>query len=144
MTKVLAIAADHAGVSLKEALAKEAKSFGFAVEDLGTNGSESVDYPNFAHELAAVVLEKKAEVGVLICGTGIGMSIAANRHKGIRAAVCRSAEEARLSRQHNNANVLCLGARITSPEVALECLKTFLSTEFEGGRHARRVDLIEC
>jgi ribose 5-phosphate isomerase B len=136
----IAIASDHAGFELKAALIEELKSAGAAVLDLGTNAPDSVDYPDFANALAKALHDGRAAFGVLVCGTGIGISMAANRHKGIRAAHCRDTTDARLARQHNDANVLALGARTTGPEVAKDCLRIFLATAFEGGRHQRRVD----
>ena len=106
----------------------------------GTNATASVDYPDFAHQVCAAVEQGRARFGVLVCGTGIGMQIAANRHAGIRAAVLHSGTEARLTRAHNDANIACFGARLTGPEVALDALTIFLATEFEGGRHQRRLD----
>lgn len=137
--ETIAVAADHAGVSLKSELASELNSLGFDVLDLGTNGPESVDYPDYANALAEAMQAGKAKRGVLMCGSGIGVSIAANRHPGIRAALCHDAVTARLARLHNDANVLVLGARTTGLEVAKDCLRIFLNTPFEGGRHARRV-----
>jgi len=137
--ETIAIAADHAGVSLKSELKADLEKAGFDVLDLGTNGPESVDYPDYANALADVMRQGKAKRGVLVCGSGIGVSIAANRHPGIRAALCHDAVTARLARQHNDANVLVLGARTIGLEVAKDCLKVFLDTAFEGGRHARRV-----
>ena len=113
---------------------------GFAVNDLGTQGTNSVDYPDFADALAATLKEGKASQGVLICGTGIGISMAANRHRHVRAALCHDATAARLSRAHNNANVLALGARLIGPEAARDCVRMFFTTSFEGNRHQRRVD----
>lgn len=136
----IAVAADHAGVDLKAALSEVLRERGYEVLDLGTDGPESVDYPDFAGKLAAALADGRASRGVLVCGTGIGISIAANRHPHVRAALCHNATDARLSRQHNDANVLALGARTVGPEVALDCLETFLDTAFEGGRHQRRVD----
>lgn len=136
---MVAIASDHAGVALKAVLVDELSALGYTVEDLGTDGPESVDYPDYGHALAEVIESGAAPRGVLICGTGIGISIAANRYKSVRAAVCHDTVSTRLSRQHNDANVLALGARLIGEEVAKDCLRTFLSTEFEGGRHARRV-----
>lgn len=136
----IAIAADHAGVDLKAALSDVLRARGYDVLDLGTNGPESVDYPDFAGKLAAALADGQASRGVLVCGTGIGISIAANRHPHIRAALCHNATDARLARQHNDANVLALGARTTGAEVARDCLEAFLDTAFEGGRHQRRVD----
>ncbi len=136
----IAIAADHAGYELKDLLRQDLEAMGHEVLDLGTNGPESVDYPDFADALADAVAGGKAGRGVLVCGSGIGISIAANRHKGVRAAAVYDETAARLARQHNDANVLALGARLTGIEIARACLKTFLETEFEGGRHQRRVD----
>jgi ribose 5-phosphate isomerase B len=138
--ETIAIAADHAGVELKSVLAEELRKAGLKVIDLGTNSNESVDYPDFADALARALRDGKAKRGLLVCGTGIGISIAANRHKGIRAALCRDATDARLAREHNDANVLVLGGRTTGVEVARDCLKSFLSTPFAGGRHQRRVE----
>ncbi|HLF58780.1 MAG TPA: ribose 5-phosphate isomerase B [Alphaproteobacteria bacterium] len=137
--EMIAIAADHAGVSLKETLKGDLGDLGFDVLDLGTNGPESVDYPDYANAMADTIKQGKVARGVLVCGSGIGVSIAANRHPGIRAALCHDAVTARLARQHNDANVLVLGARTTGLEVAKDCLRVFLTTAFEGGRHARRV-----
>ncbi len=129
------IASDHAGFELKEYLKTQLNLL-----DLGTHSSESCDYPVFAKKLAIKL--KNDDKGILICGTGIGMSIAANRFKNIRAALCFNEEMATLARQHNDANVLVLGARIISPETAKNCVEKFLSTDFEGGRHRRRLALI--
>lgn len=137
--EVIAIASDHAGYPLKEALKESLHRAGRQVLDLGTNGPESVDYPDFAHALAEAVLSGAAARGVVICGTGIGVSIAANRHPGVRAALCHDITSARLARQHNDANVLALGARMIGPEVAQDCLDAFLNTAYEGGRHDRRL-----
>lgn len=138
-TCTVAIAADHAGVGLKEILSADLESRGYQVLDLGTDGPESVDYPDYGHALAEAVAAGQARFGVAICGTGIGIAIAANRHPGIRAAVCHDALTARLSRRHNDANVLALGARVIGVETAKDCLGAFLETDFEGGRHERRV-----
>ncbi len=138
--KPIAVASDHAGFELKSVLAAELEAAGHEVLDLGTYGPESVDYPDFGVALAQVIELGKAERGVLVCGSGIGISIAANRNPAVRAALCHDETTARLSREHNDANVLALGARTTGVEVAKECLKTFLATGFEGGeRHSRRV-----
>jgi ribose 5-phosphate isomerase B len=137
--ETIAIAADHAGFDLKSVVSEELRQAGFAVLDLGTNSTDSVDYPDFGDALAAAVKDGRARRGVLVCGTGIGISIAANRHKGIRAALCRDATDARLAREHNDANVLVLGGRTTGVEVAKDCLKTFLATSYAGGRHQKRV-----
>jgi len=134
------IACDHAGFELKAILLKKLSSLGFSAIDLGCNSAEeSVDYPDFAKKLAQKIIAKKAKQGILICGSGIGISIAANRFKQVRAALCYNVEAAKLARKHNDANVLCLGARSTSPRLALSILKAFLATEFEGGRHEKRV-----
>lgn len=138
--QTIAIGADHAGFELKTALVGELTSMGFDVLDMGTDGEASVDYPDFGYAVAQAVTRGEALRGVLICGTGVGISIAANRHPGIRAALCTHGEVARLAREHNDANVLALGARITGIEIARECVRQFLSTDFAGGRHQRRVD----
>jgi ribose 5-phosphate isomerase B len=138
-SETIAIASDHAGVELKTILVAELREAGFAVADLGTHGAASVDYPDFADRLAAAIARGGARRGVLICGTGIGISIAANRHPHLRAALCHDSTTARLAREHNDANVLVMGARTTGTETARDCLKTFLATEFAGGRHTPRV-----
>lgn len=143
MTRIIAIASDHAGVEMKSALVEVLTQLQCSVSDLGTQGTASVDYPDYAALVSKAVLDKKAELGILVCGSGIGMSMAANRFKGIRAALVRSGLEARLARQHNNANILCLGARISGIETAKDCIKEFLSTPFEGGRHQTRVEKME-
>lgn len=138
-SETVVIAADHGGVELKALLSGDLKARGFDVLDLGTNSPDSVDYPDFAQALARAIGAGRARRGILICGSGIGMSIAANRFPGIRAALVHDHLSAKLSRRHNDANVLCLGGRLIGPEVARDCLNAFLDTEFEGGRHARRV-----
>ncbi len=138
------IASDHAGFELKGLLAGHAREAGHEVLDLGTGTPESVDYPDFAHELARRLLAGEGVLGVLVCGTGIGMSITANRHCGVRAALCHDAFTAELARRHNDANVLCMGGRTTGPGVAVQMLDIFLATPFEGGRHQRRVEKIEA
>ncbi len=143
MPETLVIAADHAGVTLKAELKAELQALGYAVQDLGTHSTESVDYPDFAQALAKAIKEKKAERGILICGSGIGVSMAANRFPHIRAALCQSGLEARLARKHNDANVLCLGARIIGSEKAKDALREFLKTEFEGGRHKKRLEKMD-
>jgi ribose 5-phosphate isomerase B len=137
--ETVAVAADHAGLELKSILAQELAALGYDVIDLGTNSTDSVDYPDFANLVAGSLRDGKATRGLLVCGSGVGMSIGANRHAGVRAALCHDITTTRLSRQHNDANVLVLGARLTGIDVAKDCLKTFLTTEFEGGRHQRRV-----
>ena len=136
----IAVASDHAGVGLKSVAAALLRELGFDVLDLGTSGPDSVDYPDFAEKMAAALKTGDAARGVLICGTGIGMSIAANRHRHVRAAHCADVTDARLCREHNDANVLTLGARTMGEETARDCIRTFLATPFEGGRHQRRVD----
>lgn len=138
-TETIAIAADHAGFELKQILAKDLADMGYRVLDLGTDGPESVDYPDFANAMAHAIERNEAARGILICGSGIGIAMAANRHKSLRAAPCHDGLSARLARAHNDANVLALGARFIGIEVARDCLRTFLSTDFEGGRHQRRV-----
>ena len=137
---VVALAADHAGVALKDTLAEDLREAGAEVIDLGTHGTDSVDYPDYGAAMAQAIAEERAPTGVLVCGTGIGISIAANRNPAVRAARCANTTDARLARQHNDANVLALGARTTGVEVAKDCLRVFLTTAFEGGRHQRRVD----
>ena len=134
----LYIASDHAGLHLKNALVDYLPTVGFQAEDVGTHSGESCDYPDFAHRLCEKVLETGGK-GILICGTGIGMSIAANRHEGIRAALCTHEFHAQATRAHNNANVLCLGERVTAPGLACLLARIFLTTAFEGGRHAGRI-----
>lgn len=135
----LAIACDHAGLSLKSALVESLKAAGTPHEDLGVFSGESVDYPDYALQVAEKVKSGAASLGLLVCGTGIGMSIAANKVVGVRAALCHTEFEARMARAHNDANVLCLGERVTGQGVAKGILEVFLATAFEGGRHANRV-----
>lgn len=138
-SSIIALASDHAGVALKAQLMVWLKNAGYSYLDLGTDSDASVDYPDYGHALAQTIMDDKAQLGVAICGSGIGISIAANRHAGIRAALCHTVEAAHLARAHNDANILALGARFISADVAIECLQTFLNTPFEGGRHAARV-----
>ena len=141
MTLKVAIASDHGGYVLKEAIKD---NFDIKWVDLGTdNDKDSVDYPDFGHALADAMEDGVAEFGIAVCGTGIGISMALNRHEGIRAGLCTDTTMARLTRQHNDANVLCLGERIVGTEVAFDIVRTFLETNFEGGRHRRRIDKIE-
>jgi ribose 5-phosphate isomerase B len=137
--ELIGIAVDHGGFALKQPVSDEIRGAGFDVLDLGTESEDSVDYPDFAEKLVAAIGQGEVSRGVLICGTGIGISIAANRHAGIRAALCYDEDTASLSRQHNNANVLCMGGRKTDFSMARKMVRIFLETEFEGGRHARRV-----
>ena len=141
--ETILIAADHAGYELKEKLEAELKRLGFGVRDLGTDSSSSTDYPDYAHPLAKEVSEGKVKRGVLICGTGLGMSYVANRYPNVRAAVTWSPEVAELAKSHNDANVLVLPARFVTDEDAVKILRTWLETQFEGGRHERRVVKIE-
>lgn len=136
---IIALGADHGGVALKNRLAAALVEAGHQPLDFGTDGPASVDYPDFAHAVCGAVAEKRADYGILVCGTGIGMSIAANRNPSIRCALVHDVTTARLTRAHNDANVLALGARIIGEEVALDVLRTFLDTAFEGGRHVGRL-----
>lgn len=140
----LCLASDHAGLPLKRALKAALEADGHVVRDLGTDSAESVDYPDFARKVAEAVVSGQAPFGVLVCGTGIGMAMTANRHPGIRAAVLHDTTEARLTRAHNDANVACFGARTIGPETAIDALRVFLATPHEGGRHARRVAKIDA
>ncbi|BBK31811.1 ribose 5-phosphate isomerase B [Stella humosa] len=137
--EVIALASDHAGANLKSILAGELERLGFQALDLGTDASKPADYPDMAERLADALADGRVQRGVLVCGTGIGISIAANRHRHVRAALCHDVTSARLCREHNDANVLALGERLIGAEVAKECLATFLSTGFAGGRHVPRV-----
>ncbi len=136
---IIALGSDHAGFDLKQVLAAYLAELGYEVLDLGTNGPESVDYPDFGKAVASAVAAGKASYGVIVCGTGIGISIAANRNPEVRAALCHDHTTAELGRRHNDANILALGSRIIGVEVAKDCLRTFLTTPFDGGRHAGRV-----
>ena len=140
---MIVIASDHAGVELKARIVEILSQSGVEVRDLGPADATSVDYPDFAHRVAHAVSAGEAERGILICGTGIGMSMAANRHPGVRAALCHDAFTAEMARLHNDANVLCIGGRTTGIGVAEQIVQLFLDTPFEGGRHQRRVDKIE-
>lgn len=141
----IVIAADHGGYDIKEAIKAALTAKGHSFTDLGTdNGETSVDYPIFAKALCKVLQEGEAELGILCCGTGIGMSMVANKQKGIRAAVLSDKFSAEMTRRHNNANVLCLGGRVVDSETAVQLAELFVSTPFEGGRHQRRVDMIEA
>jgi len=138
----IALGADHAGFPLKEKIKEFLQSKGYEVIDMGTHSTESVHYPDFAKKVALAVQRGEADRGILICGTGIGMSITANKFKGIRAALCTNEYMARMSRRHNDANVLCLGERVLGVELALSIVEAWLEEEFEGGRHEVRVKLI--
>ncbi len=140
--KKIFISSDHAGYNLKEQIKK--KFFNkYKLEDLGTNNSKvSVNYPDYAHKLCRKVSKSSKNIGILVCGSGMGMSMAANRHKNIRAAVCYSIKNTKLSRLHNNANIITLGSRLTKKNTAFKCIDVFINTKFEGGRHNKRVKKI--
>ncbi len=140
----IAIGSDHAGYDLKETLKPIIQQMGHEIQDFGTHSTDSTDYPNFAHPVSSAVEAKEFEVGILICGTGNGVAITANKHQGVRAGLCWNRDIAALVRQHNNANVLCLPGRFISEEEAKVVLEVFLTTGFEGGRHERRVGKIPC
>ena len=142
--KKIAIGCDHAGFEMKEQIIRHLKDQGYDIQDKGAFSTESVDYPDFAHSVAKAIENEEADLGILLCGSGNGISMAANKHQGIRAALCWKKEIAELARLHNNANVLSLPARFISDKEALEIVDVFLSTEFEGGRHERRVNKIPC
>lgn len=135
----VALGSDHAGVDLKAALKRALEEAGHPVHDFGTNEPESVDYPDFADAVAGAVTQGRAALGILVCGTGIGISIAANRHPEIRCALVHDTTSARLAREHNDANIMALGARVIGTEVALDTMRAFLATSYAGGRHERRV-----
>ena len=141
INKVL-LASDHAGFELKETIKKFLIKKRKKILDLGTKNNDSVDYPDFAHLLSKKINKKKDLLGILVCGSGIGMTIAANRHKNIRAALCYNTKSTRLSRQHNDANVMALGSRLTKKDIALKCVNIFLETKFYGGRHRKRIKKI--
>jgi len=138
--ETIAIASDHAGYDLKSSLRDDLVDMGYDVLDLGTNSTDSVDYPDFGYAMAQALADSRAQRGVLVCGSGIGISIAANRHANVRAALIHDALGAKMCRLHNDANVICFGGRMIGADTASDCLKVYLETEFEGGRHARRVD----
>ena len=139
---MIALASDHAGFEYKESVKKLLEEQKIPYKDFGTNSKESTDYPDWAHSASDSITRGECDRAILVCGTGVGMSIVANKHKGVRAAVCESVTAARLSRQHNNANVLTIGERITGWEAAADIIRAFLSTSFEGGRHEARVEKI--
>ena len=143
MGEAIVVGADHAGFELKERLVRELAALGYEPVDVGTHSAASTDYPDYAHVVADRVARGEVKRGVLLCGTGLGMAYAANRHHGVRAAVAWSPEIAKLAREHNDANVLVLPARFVSTDEGIAILKTWLDTPFEGGRHQRRVDKIE-
>ncbi|MBQ8173061.1 MAG: ribose 5-phosphate isomerase B [Mailhella sp.] len=140
---IIYIASDHGGFNLKTFLVQHLKDKGHDVHDLGPSDPASCDYPHKAQDVAAALLKREDAFGILVCGTGIGMSMAANRIPGIRAAVCTNEFHARYTRLHNNANIICLGERVTGPGIAADMVDIFLSTQFEGGRHLRRINLFD-
>lgn len=139
----VAIGSDHGGFSLKQEIVSLLEAAEYDVVDVGCNESQSVDYPEFAKKVCKLVKEKSCDKGILICGTGIGMSMVANKVEGIRAALCHESFSARMSREHNDANVLCLGERVTGSALASDIVNVWLSTDFEGGRHLRRIQMFE-
>ncbi len=142
MTLTVALGCDHAGFALKDLVIAELQALGAEVLDLGAYSTASVDYPSFGYAVAKAIADGRATRGVAICGSGIGIDIAANRNPAARAALCTSAQMAQLARSHNDANVLVLGARLIGPDVARACVQAFMTTPFEGGRHQRRVDML--
>ena len=140
----IGLACDHAGYHLKEEIKKHLEEQGISFVDHGTSSLASVDYPDYAHKLCTAIKEGQQSLGILVCGTGIGMCMAANKHGGIRAAVCSDVFSAKMTRMHNDANVLCLGERVVGTGLALELVDAFLNTEFQGGRHQRRVDMLNA
>ncbi|PWT98306.1 MAG: ribose 5-phosphate isomerase B [Bacteroidetes bacterium] len=140
----IAIGCDHAGFDYKEEIVKLLRSEGFNVEDFGTTSKDSVDYPDFAHPVAEAIEKGQAAFGILLCGSGNGVAITANKHQNIRAAICWSVNVSKLARLHNDANIICIPARFVSLDLAQEMIWKFLQTEFEGGRHADRVHKIAC
>ena len=142
MNKKITVGCDHAGFTLKKIVISHLQERGFEVLDVGTHSTDSCDYPQIAHELCKNIQNGTTELGILICGTGVGMSMCANKYDGIRAALCGDTYSAKMTRQHNDANVLCMGARVIGSCLAIDILDNFLSNEFEGGRHAIRVGMI--
>jgi ribose 5-phosphate isomerase B len=142
--KIIPIGADHAGFTLKETIIKHLESKGYDIKDFGCFSEVSIDYPDYAHPVAEMVENNSGTIGILICGSGNGINMTANKHQGIRSALCWKKEIAELARQHNNANIITLPARFITEEEAIEMVDVFLSTEFEGGRHQNRIDKIAC
>ncbi|MEO8582890.1 MAG: ribose 5-phosphate isomerase B [Flavitalea sp.] len=142
--QLIAIGSDHAGFEYKQQLVEFLEAKGFVVKDMGTYSSSSADYPDFAHPVAYAVEKREVSLGILVCGSGNGVAITANKHQGIRAALCWLPELAKLSREHNNANILCVPSRFVGIEAAKEMADLFIHTSFEGGRHQNRVDKISC
>lgn len=143
-SELIGVGCDHAGLELKRSLVAELEKRGLQVRDFGTDRADSCDYPDFAHALAQAIARGELKLGLLVCGTGVGMAISANRHPGVRAVVCSETFSARMAREHNDANVLCLGARVIGAGVAADVLEAFLNASFAGGRHAGRVAKIEA
>ena len=144
MEKKIAIACDHAGNEVKDAIIKYLEEKGYAVTDFGCDGTASVNYPDYAHLVCAAIQNGEAPLGILVCGTGIGMSMAANKHRGIRAALCENEFSAEMTRRHNDANVICMGARVISKEKAIALTDIFVTTPYEGGRHDARVAMLNA
>ena len=144
MKKIIPIGADHAGFELKTAIIDHLTAAGYTLKDFGCYSEESIDYPDFGHPVANMVEENEGMLGILICGSGNGINMTANKHQGVRSALCWKNELAELARQHNNANIIALPARFISTAEAIEMVDTFLTTDFEGGRHERRVEKIAC
>lgn len=142
-TKKIVIGSDHAGYEMKNVIIRHLSERGFTVLDVGTDSTDSCDYPIFADALCKKIQLGECELGILVCGTGIGMSIAANKHKGIRAACCSDTYSAKLTREHNDANVLCFGARVIGEGLAQDLVDIFVDTEYAGGKHARRVAMLD-
>ena len=144
MSHIIPIGADHAGFALKESIINHLQKKGFTTQDFGCSSEESIDYPDYAHPVAEFIESHPGSLGILICGSGNGISMTANKHQGIRSAICWKKEIAALARQHNNANIITLPARFISTEEALEMIDVFFNTDFDGGRHQLRVDKIAC
>jgi len=142
--KRIAIGCDHAGYELKDAIKSDLIAKGYEVKDFGTNGPDSVDYPDYVHPLASAIENKEFPLGIVICGSGNGVNITVNKHQGVRSALCWDPELAKMARLHNDANILALSARYVDAEVSMACVKEFLENEFEGGRHQNRVNKIAC
>lgn len=144
MEKKIVIACDHAGNEMKDAIIQHLTEKGYTVTDFGCDGTASVNYPDYAHLVCEAIAKKEAPLGILVCGTGIGMSMAANKHRGIRAALCENEFSTEMTRRHNDANVICMGARVISVEKALSLVDIFVGTEYEGGRHDARVAMLNA
>jgi len=144
MKKTISIGCDHAGYKLKEIIKEKLTDWGYNVVDVGCHSDESIDYPDYAHPVAQHIESNASVFGILICGSGNGINMAANKHQGIRSALCWQVEIAKLAREHNNANIVALTARFINKEEALDIITAFLNTPFEGGRHQRRIDKIAC